>query len=106
LQPGCCAIVSSAGQLTPADLQGHTATSLAGDLVSMFGSNGSLSESQVNQVFMSGATAPASVLQDITLGIDADWNVLSGGSTTTMSATRLAAAIQQYLSVGNVSSSA
>jgi hypothetical protein len=74
------------------------------DLVSTFGSNGSLSEAEVNQVFMSGATAPASVLQDITRGIDTDWNVLSGGSSI-MSATQLAAAIQQDLAAGNASSS-
>lgn len=55
-------------------------------------------------VFTSGATAQAPALPDITCAIDADWNVLSGGFST-MSATELTAAIQQYLAVGSANSS-
>ena len=44
------------------------------------------------------------VAKYITQGIDADWNVLSGGADT-MSTAQLTAAIQQYLSVGGANNS-
>jgi hypothetical protein len=93
-------IASSDGPLAPSEIQGQSATSLSNDLVTAFGSNGSLSESDMNQALDAGATAPASVLQRFDASVDGNWNELSGGSES-MTAAQLSAAIAKYLPTGS-----
>jgi hypothetical protein len=89
-------IATSDGVLDPSEIQGQSATSLADDLVSAFGSNGGVSESQINQAYLTGATAPSQVVDGVKKVIDSDWSLLSGGSDT-ISAADLSSDIQKYL---------
>jgi len=93
-------IASSDGALNPADIQGQSATTLSNDLVTAFGSNGSLSESDMDLALEAGATAPPIVLQRFTASLAGDWNGLSGGANT-MTAAQLSAAIATYLPTGS-----
>jgi hypothetical protein len=87
---------SSDGALKVSEIQGQRATTLSNDLVSVFGSNGSLSEADVDQALEAGATAPATVLQQITDSLDGNCNTLSNGALS-MTAAQLSAAIAKYL---------
>jgi hypothetical protein len=89
-------IASSDGALAPADIQGQSATTLSNDLVTAFGSSGSLSESDIDGALEAGATVPPTVLQDFAASLDSNWTALSGGSES-MTAEQLSAAIAKNL---------
>lgn len=88
--------VGSADDLpTPGELQGQTADDLAQDLVSRFGSNGSLSCSDVEKA-LSSASWPADFRAKIKSGIDTNWHAIFGGASSLTTA-QLSKAISQYL---------
>lgn len=85
-------IYSSAGNLASDEIKGQSATSLANDLVGTFGSNGSLSQSDVSQALGISPTAPPLMLKVISN----NWNSLAGGPQS-MATAQLSAAIQKYV---------
>jgi hypothetical protein len=93
------AFMSSAGQLSTADVEGKSASSLAQGLVATFGSNGQLSKGEVEKAILMGATANQDVISQIAHAIDKNWNALSGGSSS-MTTEQLSGVIGKYLLSG------
>jgi hypothetical protein len=94
-RPGMAAIITSDGVLGADQLQGRTAQGLADDVVDGLGSGGRLSRAEVEATFLTGGSAPPEVLAKVRQGIDADWDVLSGGAES-LSAAQVADAISRY----------
>ena len=96
---GSFGIVSSAGALTSSEMQGQSASSLANDLVDTFGSDGTISLSDVDGALgLNDSTDPPEVIQQMRSEMASAWNSLSGGAST-MSADQLASAIGGLLPV-------
>jgi hypothetical protein len=90
-------IVSSAGTLNPSQLQGQTAAGLAGDLINEFGSNGSLSLSDVDGALgISNSTDPSVEVQQMKSQMASVWDQLTGGASS-LSAAQLTADIRSKL---------
>jgi hypothetical protein len=92
------AIANSDGTLTASDVQGQSAASLTANLISAFGSNGTLSLNDVdNALGLNDSTVSPTIIQHLKSEIATAWNSLSGGSSE-LSSGKLESAIGSYLS--------